>query len=130
MAAVLGLIATNPAEVEFESFAAEHLTRAAVEELCSDSALPALARLIVRDCPRLVESQRALLGKLALTASQRRNFLLFSLYSTDLGGQRLLPDWSIPRYRLLTLAVAGRFLLLPSGRSAPLRGAQADAGAP
>ena len=113
---------------EFEHYAANQLTVAAVAELCDGSALPALARLVVRDCPGLVQSQRGLLGKLALAASERRNFGLFSLYRTRLGGQRLLPDWSIPRYHTLTLAVAGRFLSLASGRQELIEASELGAG--
>lgn len=112
----LGLMATNPNEEEFERFASERVTEAALQEICHEQGLPLLARLVVRDCPRLIESQRGLLGKLARAASQRRNFGLFSLYRTDLGGQRLLPDWALPRYRALTLAGAGRFVILRSSQ--------------
>ncbi len=115
---------TNPGREEFEPFAAEALTRAAVDELCDPSGLPVIARLLVRDCPSLIRAQRPVFGKLALAATQRRNFLLFSLYRTDLGGQQVLPDWRIPRYRAITLAVAGRFLLLPPGRVRPGQGGE------
>ena len=114
----LGLIVTNPGEQEFERFAADQLTQAAQEELCRDGGLPMVAHLLVRDCPRLIASQHDVLGRIALAATERRNFGLISLYRTDLGGQRLLPDWSIPRYSALTLAGAGRFLILRTNRAA------------
>jgi len=113
----LGLVATNPGEAEFERFAADQITRAAELELCHEGGLPMLARLIVRDCPRLIAAQHDLLGRLAVAATRRRNFGLISLYRTDLGGQQLLPDWSIPRYRAITLAGAGRFLILHSNQA-------------
>jgi hypothetical protein len=69
-AAGLGLLATNPSEEEFEPFAADQLTRLVREELCSDGGLPMLARLVVRDCPRLIQSQHNLFGKLALAAAK------------------------------------------------------------
>jgi hypothetical protein len=116
-ALTLGLVATNPGEEEFERFAADQLTRAAQLELCQDGGLPMLARLIVRDCPRLIAAQHDLLGRLALAATRRRNFGLLSLYRTDLGGQQLLPDWSIPRYSAITLAGAGRFFILRSNQA-------------
>jgi len=114
----LGLVATNPGEEEFERFAADQITRAAELELCHEGGLPMMARLIVRDCPRLIAAQHDLLGRLALAATRRRNFGLLSLYRTDLGGQQLLPDWSIPRYSAITLAGAGRFLILRSNQAA------------
>lgn len=117
-ATALGLMLTNPGEDEFERFAADQLTQAAQEELCREGGLPMLAHLLVRDCPRLIASQHDLLGRLARAATRRRNFGLLSLYRTDLGGQRLLPDWSIPRYSALTLAGAGRFLILRTNQAA------------
>ena len=116
-AAGLGLVATNPGEEEFERFAADQITRAAELELCHEGGLPMLARLIVHDCPRLIAAQHDLLGRLALAATRRRNFGLLSLYRTDLGGQQLLPDWSIPRYSAITLAAAGRFFILRSNQA-------------
>lgn len=128
IAAGLGLMVTNPGEAEFEPFAADQLTRAAVDELCGDDGLPMLARLVVRDCPRLIQSQHDLLGQLALAATRRRNFGLFSLYRTNLGGQQLLPDWSIPRYQALTLAVAGRFFILRTAQGERIERRRADGG--
>lgn len=114
----LGLAATNPGEEEFERFAADQITHAAEQELCHEGGLPMLARLIVHDCPRLIAAQHDLLGRLAMAATRRRNFGLLSLYRTDLGGQQLLPDWSIPRYSSITLAAAGRFFILRSNQVA------------
>jgi hypothetical protein len=114
----LGLVATNPGEEEFERFAADQITHAAEQELCRDGGLPMLAHLIVRDCPRLIAAQHDLLGRLALAATRRRNLGVVSLYRTDLGGQQLLPDWSIPRYSAITLAGAGRFFILRSNQAA------------
>ncbi len=104
---------TNPDEREFERFAADQVTAAAQQALCRDGGLPLLAGLVVQDCPGLVASQHVLLGKVAAAASRRRHFGILSLYHTDLGGFSLL-NWSVPRYRALTLAVAGRFLILHS----------------
>lgn len=108
----LGLFATNPAPEAFAEFAAQRLSALIREELCHHDGLPLMLRLVIQDCPGLVESQRPLLGRLALLHTQRRNLLLFSLYRTELGGQTLRPDWRLPRYHALTLAAAGQFLVL------------------
>lgn len=108
-----GLVLTNPDEREFERFAADQVTQAAQEALCRGGALPLLAGLVVNDCPRLVASQHDLLGRLAVAASRRRQFGILSIYHTNLGGFSLL-NWTVPRYRAVTLAVAGRFLILHS----------------
>jgi hypothetical protein len=57
-------------------------------------------------------SQRQALGSLARQSSRRGNFGLFSVYRTDLGGQTVLPGFTVPRYRALILAGAGQFLVL------------------
>ena len=114
--AAIGLVATNPGPAEFEEFAAEQLTHLITEEICREDGMPLLLRLVVRDCPAMVASQRRVLGQLALQHSRRRNLMLFSLYVTELGGERILPNWALPRYHALTLAGAGRFLLLRTGQ--------------
>ena len=111
-AAVATLAWSNPPPRDFEDFAADQLVSLAVKEVCGPQGLPMLLQLVVQDCPKLMLSQRQALGSLASQASQRWNFGLFSLYRTDLGGPTGLPGFSLPRYRALTLAGAGQFLVL------------------
>jgi len=110
-----GLVLTNPGPAAFEDFAADQLVELLTRDLCSDGGLPMLMRVVVRDCPALVRSQRTPLGAWARQGTRRRNFGLFSLYSTNLGGQQLA-QWQIPRYKATTLAAAGRFVVLRTGR--------------
>ncbi|MEY4296923.1 MAG: hypothetical protein RLZZ423_102 [Cyanobacteriota bacterium] len=112
--AAAALIATNPGPAEFEAFAAEQLVGLISKELCSPGGLPLTAQLLVRDCPALIHSQRALLGRLAAQASQRTDLGLFSLYTTEIGGQTVLPGLQIPRLRAVTLAGAGQLTVLQS----------------
>ncbi len=114
--AAIGLVATNPGPGEFEEFASGQLTRLITEEICREDGMPMMLRLVIRDCPGVVASQRRVLGQLALAHSRRRNLGLFSLYVTELGGERILPNWSLPRYHALTLAAAGQFVLLRTGQ--------------
>jgi hypothetical protein len=65
----------------------------------------------------LVQAQKTTLGRLALDHSHRSNLGLLSLYRTDLGGASL-GRWRLPRFEALTLAVAGRFLLLSAQEQA------------
>jgi hypothetical protein len=111
----LGLVSTNPGPAELENFASDQLIRLISEELCREDGLPMMARLVVRDCPGLVASQRGVLGRLASLHTRRRNLGVMSVYSTELGGQQLLPSWRMPRYHALTLAAAGRFVLVQAG---------------
>jgi hypothetical protein len=107
-----GLALTNPGPAAFEEFAAGRLTALLRDELCREDGLPLMLRLVIQDCPALVEAQTPVLGRLAALQTRRRNLGLLSLYSTALGGQQVLPNWRLPRYQALTLAVAGRFVVL------------------
>ena len=111
-----GLFLTNPGPAAFEEFAGERLTAVLVEELCGENSLPMMIRLVIRDCRSLVRSQSRTLGRLASLQSRRRDFGILTLYRTDLGGQTFLSGWTLPRYRTVTLAAAGRFLVLSTDR--------------
>ncbi len=113
-AALLGgaLVATNPDGQDFEDFAGERLVLLADAELCDQGGLPMVARLLIQNCSELVQGQRAVLGRLALQGSRRINAGVFSLYNTEIGGQTLLPGLRLPRYRILTLGVAGQLVML------------------
>ena len=116
--AVVALAVTNPGTDDFEAFAGDQLVRAASRELCGSGSLPLIARLVIQDCPQLVASQRKVLGQLAAASSRRYNAGLFSLYTTELGGQTLLPGLTIPRYRAVTLGGAGQLSVVQSSEEA------------
>jgi hypothetical protein len=110
--AAVVLALTNPGPADFEAFAAEQLVQRATADLCGPDGLPMALRLMVRNCPELIRSQRHLLGSLAAQASERQNFGLFSLYRTTIGGPRVLRFLELPLYRAITLAGAGQFVIL------------------
>ncbi len=115
--ALAGLTVSNPDGQAFEAFAAERLTALLTEELCGTDGLPMLARLMIRDCPALVASQRVALGRIAQAHTRRRNLGLMSLYRTELEAQALFGLLPVPDYSTITLGVAGRFLILHSAAS-------------
>jgi hypothetical protein len=108
----VGLVATNPGPQAFEQFAGDRLTSEVGDRLCSQSTLPPFLHGVIADCTSLVRSQGPVLGRLARHNSRRWNLGLLSLYTTEVGGQDLAGSWQLPRYRAITLAVAGQFLLL------------------
>ncbi len=114
-----GLALTNPGPAAFEEYAAGRLAALLRDELCRENGLPLMLRLVIQNCPAMVEAQTPVLGRLAALQSRRRNLGLLSLYSTSLGGQQVLPNWRLPRYEALTLAVAGRFVVLRASESSP-----------
>ncbi|MEI6829120.1 MAG: DUF4359 domain-containing protein [Synechococcaceae cyanobacterium ELA445] len=110
------LALTNPPPGEFELYAGERLVDLTVREVCSNEGLPMLLRMVLQNCPELVHNQRQLLGSLAAQHTRRLNFLLFSVYVTNVGGQELLPSLHLPEYHVTTLAAAGQFLQLEASR--------------
>ena len=108
----LGLVVTNPSMKDYEEQAGEQLVAFLSSELCQGEGLPMVLQLWIRDCPGLVSSQQAALATLAVNTTSRLNFGVVSLFTTKVGGQRLLPGLTLPEVDVLTLGVAGQFVLL------------------
>lgn len=126
--ALVVLVFSNPQMTDFQEFVAGRLVDEIAEELCREADLPLMLRLAMPDCERMVSEQRAALAAVVRQHSRRINLGLFSLYRSEIGGQRVL-EWRVPRLRSLVLGVAGSFVPLwvdlDSGKEA---GATDDAG--
>ena len=107
-----GLALTNPGPADFELFAAGQLVSLVEQELCHKPALPLLMRLVIQNCPEMVQGQGETLGRLAREHSRRLNLGIASIYTTRFGGQQLLPQWRVPHYGVTTVAAAGHFVVL------------------
>ena len=116
-AGVLSLVVTNPSLEDYEAHAGAQLVTLGTKELCDDPTLPMVLRLWIRNCPELIASQREALAALAGQFTTRRNLVVASLYSTRMGGQELLPGLRLPGFDVLTLGVAGRFVILRTDAS-------------
>lgn len=112
IAGVLSLVLSNPSLEEYEAHAGDQLVSLGTKELCDEPTLPMMLRLWIRNCPELMASQRDALAALAGQFTSRRNLVVASLYSTRMGGQELLPGLRLPGLDVLTLGVAGRFVIL------------------
>lgn len=107
--------------MEFESFAADRLVELIVPEVCGADGIPTPLRLVLENCPELIASQRQVLGALAWRSTRQQNFGLFSLFRTAVGGREVLPILNLPRYRVTSLGIGGRFVILETsgGREGP-----------
>jgi len=112
--AALALAFTNPSPSDYEDHAGEQLVALLSKELCTSEGLPMVLRLWIRDCPQLVASQRQALAQLAGRFTTRVNLGVASVYTTRVGGQQLLPGFTLPTAEVVTLGVAGRFVLMRS----------------
>lgn len=109
-AAVLAL--TNPSRDDFQEHAGEQLVMLTTEELCKKQTLPMVLRLWIRDCPALVASQQETLAQVADRFTTRWDLVIASVYITKIGRQELLPGLRLPGAEVITVGVAGRFLLV------------------
>ena len=109
-AAVLAL--TNPSREDFQEHAGEQLVMLTTEELCNKQTLPMVLRLWIRDCPALVASQQETLAQVADRFATRWDLVIASVYTTRIGRQELLPGLRLPGAEVITVGVAGRFLLV------------------
>ena len=117
LAGVLSLVLSNPSFDDYEAHAGDQLVKLGAKELCDEPTLPMVLRLWIRNCPELIASQRDALAALAGQFTTRRNLVVASLYSTRMGGQELLPGLRLPGFDVLTLGVAGRFVILRTDAS-------------
>ena len=106
------LVLTNPSLQDYQAYAGDQLVELATQELCGHQGLPMVLRLWVKDCPALVAQQKATLGFLAAQATTQRNFGVMSVFTTQVGGQQLLPALQLPRYRVTTLGLVGQFVTI------------------
>ena len=112
MAGVLSLVFSNPSMDDYEAHAGAQLVKLGTQELCEAPTLPMVLRLWIRNCPELIASQRDALAMLAGQFTTRRNLGVASLYSTRMEGKELLPGLRLPGFDVLSLGVAGRFVIL------------------
>ena len=110
MGTAAALAVTNPTLKDYQTHAGEQLVELATEEVCGQRGLPMLMRVWVNDCPAVIASQKASLAALAGQVSSRLNLGLLSVFTTEVGGQRLLPGLRLPRYTVTTVGVAGHFI--------------------
>ena len=117
MAGVLSLVFSNPSMDDYEAHAGAQLVKLGTRELCEAPTLPMVLRLWIRNCPELIASQRDALAVLAGQFTTRRNLVVASLYSTQMEGKELLPGLRLPGFEVLSLGVAGRFVVLSTDAS-------------
>ncbi|NEO74224.1 DUF4359 domain-containing protein [Moorena sp. SIO3H5] len=93
--AVVGgsMVVTNPGQATYEDYAVEQLSKYLKEEVCPQ-APEALDGFIRRQCTILVDTGRPQIKQVVAQTTKRENFLLFSIYRTDLDVGTLIPSYS------------------------------------
>ncbi len=103
-ATVMGF--TNPPRDEYVNYASNKLATEIRESICKESKVPDflsdLTGDLVKSCEKLIKSQRTTIKELMDNATKRKNFILFSFYTTEFRGNR---------YQ--TIGAVGNFLTFP-----------------
>lgn len=78
------LILTNPSSKKYEEFATEQLVVYAKENVCSPKSDNLEEAIKSQVCNLMVDTGRSQVPRLIQETTQRKNYLLFSVYETDL----------------------------------------------
>jgi hypothetical protein len=97
------LIATNPRQDAYERYATERLTTFLNGQVCAKAAK---AFGLNQDCQSLLDSNRPQIRNLIADNTQHHNFVLFSVYTTELSVASFLP-----KYRVQTVGVFDQFFI-------------------
>ncbi|MBD2430106.1 MULTISPECIES: DUF4359 domain-containing protein [Fischerella] len=119
---VLGLAAlgvamtkTNPSQVEYEEYAVQRLTEYLNTSVCKKTP-KFLENVIQFNCRQVVDSAQPQLREIIADSTVRQDFIIFSIYRTDLNVNSLIPALrldsilpSTPGYQFETLGAFNQF---------------------
>jgi Domain of unknown function (DUF4359) len=105
LAAALGVTMawTNPGQVEYEEYGVQRLTQYLKQDVCKKTS-KFLETFIHTKCEEMVDSANPQIKQILSATTERQNFILFSVYRTDLK----LSSW-IPAYRFETVGAFNNF---------------------
>lgn len=84
---------TNPSQAEYEEYAVQQLTKYLKSDVCKKTP-KMLENLIKLDCDKLVDSASPQVRELVAATTERQDFLIFSIYRTDLKLNSWLPSYT------------------------------------
>jgi len=109
-AGVAGAIA-NPGRNAYEDYATARLSRYLTAEAC-----PQLPDLVRELCAAAIAQNQELLRRLVATNTERQNYILFSIYRTELDPGGFLPERvEVPGYRFETVGALRTFYTYEAG---------------
>ncbi len=108
LTAIGGIMAVNnPAQIDYEKYATQELTGYLKQDVCTKVKTEAEVKaLLTGYCKTLVDTGQPYIKNTIALSTTRRNFLLFSIYQTELA----FPA-PIPSYQFGTIAVMKQFYL-------------------
>ncbi|MGQ4647037.1 DUF4359 domain-containing protein [Lyngbya aestuarii] len=101
------LALTNPGRDAYQNYAVEQLSKYLKDEVCTKAPeIKSLQNLIQGNCTTIIDTGRPLIGQIISKNTTRDNFLLFSIYQTDLD-----IGASLPAYEFKTIGVFQQFYI-------------------
>lgn len=98
-----GMARTNPNPDDYKGYATQRLTEYIKTEGCQKVPLPQ------DNCESIVESAEPQLAKIITNSTQRQNFIIFSIYKTELSLRQWVPF--LPAYQFETLGAFQSFYI-------------------
>jgi hypothetical protein len=97
-AVVVGVMAiTNPSKDRYITYATERFTEVGQNSICAGENIPIAAQ---QSCKFVISQGKGVIKPLVENSTKQQNFVLFSLYETDL-----------PNQKITTIAAFGNFLM-------------------
>lgn len=92
--ATLGVVmaVSNPDQPAYEDYAVQRLVGYLKSDVCT-KAPKIFEDLLQRNCTVLIDSGRPQIQKLVSESTRRQNFIFFSIYSTNLSVNPLIPSY-------------------------------------
>ncbi len=99
----VAMASTNPSRIEYEEYATQRLSGYLKEQGCSKTP-NILDNLIKFNCAKLIDSASPQIKQVINASTKKQDYLLFSVYSTDLQINSLIPS-----YKFETVAALDNF---------------------
>lgn len=100
------MVATNPKSSSYEDFASQQLVEYLQENVC-DKANQNFGNILQQSCDNFLQDARPQLENLIAQRTERQDYILFSIYRTNLSVAAFLPA-----YEFETLGVFSHFHIL------------------
>ncbi len=105
----LVLALSNPPIKDYRLYAGRKFSHLLSQKLCIDSHFKMLSTIVGKDCEVLVTAQQPVFEYLTEKFTTRTNYVFFSIYQTQIGGDALIPNLLLPTYQFSTFAFVGQF---------------------
>ncbi|HEY9646019.1 MAG TPA: DUF4359 domain-containing protein [Chroococcidiopsis sp.] len=110
----VAMAVTNPGQAAYETYATAKLTAYLKENACA-KAPKLLGNVLQEECIALLDKNQDELRQFIVEGTERQNYIVVSIYKTDLSPDRILPPIVsdlVPAYHAETVGVFQQFLTI------------------